>query len=141
MRSLRTLVLFLAAFGCGPSGEAAIEPPSTPPPSTSPPSTVASSTPPAIEGPPSATSTAEPTPERPSALDTATACERARACCPAFVDAIGEPVEAERARIACEQMEHLSELGEASGEACLAALDGWRRALELEEREVPLACR
>lgn len=76
-----------------------------------------------------------------SAIDTATACPRARSCCAAFVDAIGEPVEAERARIACEQMDHLDELGEASGEACVAAIDGWRRALELAERDVPTACR
>jgi hypothetical protein len=95
-------------------------------------------------GPPAATmgpDEAAPATTRPTALDTATACERARGCCPAFVDAIGDPVEAERARIACEQMEHLSELGDASGEACLAAVDGWRRALELAERDVPASCR
>jgi hypothetical protein len=132
------LVLWLAASGCGSGGDApAIE---------TPPSTAA----PASEGtaeepvaPPATAAVDEPVPAttRPSALDTETACERARTCCPLFVDAIGDPVEAERARIACEQMEHLSELGEASGEACLAALDGWRRALELAEREVPLSCR
>ncbi|MBN8615803.1 MAG: hypothetical protein J0L92_34740, partial [Deltaproteobacteria bacterium] len=77
----------------------------------------------------------------PSSLDTATACARARPCCAAFVDAIGDPVEAERARIACEQMDHLEELGQASGEACVAAIDGWRRTLEQAEREIPTACR
>jgi hypothetical protein len=57
------------------------------------------------------------------------------------VDAIGDAVEAERARIACEQMDHLEELGQASGEACLAAIDGWRRTLEQAERAVPATCR
>ncbi len=72
--------------------------------------------------------------------DPSTACARARPCCAAFVLAIGDDVEAERARIACEQMDRLDEMGEASGEACLAAIDGWRRALELREREIPGAC-
>jgi hypothetical protein len=132
------LMLWLAAAGCG-AGDGASEV-EAPPQTTSPAS--GTGTPP--EHPPAPPATgAEPAPlpSRPSALDTATACERARACCPLFVEAIGDPVEAERARIACEQMEHLGELGEASGEACLAALDGWARALELAEREVPLSCR
>jgi len=138
-RTPLALVLVLAAVGCGSEGDA---PGAQTPPSTSAATQEGAATASDEPAPPPApTDEPVPTTTRPSTLDTATACERARDCCPAFVEAIGDPVEAERARIACEQMENLGELGEASGEACLAALDGWRRALELEEREVPLACR
>jgi hypothetical protein len=133
MRLFASLLLILglrSVLGCGAGGEA--EPPA-------PPHAEGRVGGPQGGGERTPSPATEPAPV-PSGLDTATACERARACCPAFVDAIEDPVEAERARIACEQMEHLAELGEGSGEACLAALDGWRRALELAEREVPAAC-
>lgn len=132
------VVLLLGCAACG-SSEAASPPPTvaeTPTPAVAPePGVQPPTTDEAVEA------AAPTTAPSPSGLDTATACARARPCCAAFVDAIGDPVEAERARIACEQMDHLEELGQASGEACVAAIDGWRRTLEQAEREIPTACR
>lgn len=76
-----------------------------------------------------------------SEADPAAACDRARVCCEAFVSAIGDETEAERARVACEQMENVADLGSAAAPACEAAIEGWRRALELADRRVPTACR
>jgi hypothetical protein len=92
-------------------------------------------------GPPGPSTAGEPPAEAPSARDTSTACTRAEPCCRAFVDAIGDDAEAERARRACDDLDRLEDLAGASGEACLAAIEGWRQALELRERDVPLSCR
>jgi len=124
-------LLVLATSGC--SGEAASPPATETPPGAT---ELAPDPGPDLAAPPSEAIAASPG----VAGDPTTACARARPCCAAFVLAIGDDAEAERARIACEQMDRLDEMGEASGEACLAAIDGWRRALELREREIPGAC-
>lgn len=70
----------------------------------------------------------------------ATLCERARACCAAYVAAIPSarrPLE-ERA---CTEIDRvLGEAGEATDEACEAAIGGWRQSLQLTGIEVPAAC-
>lgn len=132
---LRPLVILVLALTVSCSGEADGPPASATGSSPDP----TPSTPPALPSasPEGATAAVE---VPPPGGDPATACARARPCCAAFVAAIGDETEAERARIACEQMDHVEELGPASGDACLAAIDGWRRALELSEREIPGAC-
>lgn len=68
-------------------------------------------------------------------------CSSLRSCCTAYPDAIADAVEAERARIACEQLDSIELLGDARGAACRGALEGFRRALEERGREAPSACR
>jgi hypothetical protein len=138
------VVLASLGVGCG-SGEPASDPAAEPPPAAAEGSPEAS--PPATPGASSAPSQPDPstspgTPEgQSSTRDATTACARVEACCTAYVAVVGDDAEAERARRACDELARLESLGDAAGEACLAALEGWRQSLELREREVPASCR
>jgi hypothetical protein len=135
---LLCLLLASLAAGCGGGEPTAPEP--TPEPAQRADGRPArDSTSPSREPDPAAS--APPPGERPNARDTATACARVRSCCSAYVAAIGDDVEAERARRACEELDRLESLGEAAGEACLSAIEGWRQSLELLGRDVPTSCR
>ena len=81
-----------------------------------------------------------PTPSAPSAEGDDTACVRAEPCCRAFVAAIGDEAEANRARTACESLSMVEALGGAANDACANAIAGWRQALIAHERNVPAAC-
>ncbi|GAB4199548.1 MAG: hypothetical protein OHK0013_09790 [Sandaracinaceae bacterium] len=136
-RALLLLATLVGALpctqGCG-SAEGTVDPAPVEP------------TPPRAEGSPSS---AAPAPEaspppgshESAGRDAAGACVRVEACCAAYVTAIGDDTEAERARRACAELDRLEALGDAADEACLAAIEGWRQSLELREREVPTACR
>ena len=76
----------------------------------------------------------------PSAEGDDTACVRAEPCCRAFIEAIGDQAEANRARAACESLSMVEALGGAANDACANAIAGWRQALIAHEREVPTAC-
>jgi len=76
----------------------------------------------------------------PNAEGDDTACVRAEPCCRAFIEAIGDQAEANRARAACESLSMVEGLGGAANDACANAIAGWRQALITHEREVPAAC-
>lgn len=79
-------------------------------------------------------------PTAPNAEGDDTACVRAEPCCRAFIEAIGDEAEANRARAACESLSMVEALGGAANDACANAIAGWRQALVAHEREVPSAC-
>lgn len=91
--------------------------------------------------PPSEAAAEAPTdPSAPNAEGDDTACVRAEPCCRAFIEAIGDEAEANRARAACESLSMVEALGGAANDACENAIAGWRQALVAHEREVPAAC-
>lgn len=77
----------------------------------------------------------------PSSEEAELVCARLRRCCAAFAEAVGDASERERARIACEELDRLGDLGDARALACEGALEGFRRELEARAREVPDGCR
>ena len=97
---------------------------------------------PVVEAAPSTEhSTDTPTnPTAPNAEGDDTACVRAEPCCRAFIDAIGDQAEANRARAACESLSMVEALGGAANDACANAIAGWRQALIARDRQVPAAC-
>lgn len=130
----RRLVALSALFvlACGNANE-------TPTPSATPtPSTEAS----APEGPSNGAPTTPAT--EPAATGEVsgdeTACVRAEPCCQAFVEAIGDEAEANRARAACESLSLVEALGDAADDACANAIEGWRAALVARDRDIPAAC-
>jgi hypothetical protein len=130
----RRLVALLALFvlACGNASE-------TPTPSATPtPSTEASTPEGAANGAPTTPAT-EPAATGEVSGDE-TACVRAEPCCHAFVEAIGDEAEANRARAACESLSLVEALGDAADDACANAIAGWREALVMHEREVSAAC-
>lgn len=139
----------LALTACGePGAETPREGAGTPPPSSGPAAPGPEGSDPAAEAladpaaAPAGGGRAEAPEAEPAAEATAlaTLCERARACCAAYVAAIPSsrrPVE-ERA---CTEMDRvLGAAGDGSDEACEAAIGGWRVSLQLTGLEVPAAC-
>ena len=132
------LALSLFTLACGNA-----EPPATPAPSGAPSGAtaeptealVAEAAPPRDLAPEAPTNLSGPNAEGDDA-----ACVRAEPCCRAFVEAIGDPAEANRARAACESLSMVEALGGAANDACANAIAGWRQALIADEREVPSAC-
>lgn len=130
---LRAALALTLLLGCGPTEAPAT--PSEPEPEA----------PAAPETPPSAPETPPTEPETPSEPSTPAppegVCERARACCRAYVAAIPSarrPLE-ERG---CQEMDTvLTEAASAADEACEAAIGGWRQSLQLTGIDVPEACR
>lgn len=68
-------------------------------------------------------------------------CERARACCRAYVEAIPSARRPLEERGCTEMDAVLGEAGEAADDACEAAIGGWRQSLQLTGIEVPAPCR
>lgn len=133
---MRARVALLALlFGCGPAE--APEAPSTSAPAEPAPAEAAPEAP-SEPGTPADPAPAEGTTE--AAAPAEGTCERARACCRAYVAAIPSarrPLE-ERG---CQEMDEvLVEAGSAAEEACEAAIGGWRQSLQLTGLEVPAAC-
>jgi hypothetical protein len=134
MRSGALLALALVACGSPEPAETPTAP-ETPAP-----------TPPAAETPPAASPVAEaPAAEEPATVEAAPAipeaiCERARACCRAYVEAIPSARRPLEERGCTEMDEVLVEAGSAADEACEAAIGGWRQSLQLTGLEVPAAC-
>jgi hypothetical protein len=137
-RVLVSLALGLA-LGCGP-GEAPGAEPAEPPSTEAAAEPEAPSTPgPAPSAPVGGGAGTEPAPAE-AGTPPAGICERARACCRAYVAAIPSarrPLE-ERG---CREMDTvLTEAGEVQDEACEAAIGGWRQSLQLTGLEVPADC-
>lgn len=135
------IAAFVVAVGCGPS-ETPAEPTATP--TGGAPSPAPGAEPPGSEpaGEPSAEPAAEPSAGEPTAEPSAVpACERARACCRAYVAALPSarrPLE-ERG---CNEMDTVLEgAGESSDDVCEAAIGGWRQSLQLTGIDVPESCR
>ena len=133
-----------AALGTAGAPEAAA-PPSTDPAAVAPAGAGAGSDPVADPAAGSEATDAEGATMAPGtagAVETAaaTVCERARACCDAFVAAVPSsrrPVEAR----ACSEMDRvLGAAADGADEACEAAIGGWRRSLLLTGIVVPPAC-
>lgn len=68
-------------------------------------------------------------------------CERARACCRAYVEAIPSARRPLEERGCTEMDAVLGEAGDAADDACEAAIGGWRQSLQLTGIEVPEPCR
>jgi len=112
------------ALGCGPEAPAPPAPAQTP-----------------AEAPPSAPVPAPapaPLPEPPAPVVPAGTCERARACCAAFVAVLPGPAGTEDP---CQTLELVIEGGGAAAdEGCLGALEGFRRSLAATGHDVPPTC-
>lgn len=69
------------------------------------------------------------------------ACERAQACCAAFVT-ISHPGAPEGdARQGCQALQQTAALGgDAANAACAGAVEGWRRSLAAMGRPIPEVC-
>jgi hypothetical protein len=66
------------------------------------------------------------------------ACARARACCNAYVEALGGAAAAGQA---CAGIETAEQVGGATADAsCTSMISGWRTALSGMGREIPAAC-
>lgn len=143
---LALLVLALTIASCGsdadPGGEttATAEPPAPP--------AAEGAGPEALGTPPSGPAGVAPEAAEPVAVPagtaevppSSTACERARACCAAYVAALPSPRRTVEARV-CDEMDRvLGETHEATDEACEAAIGGWRQTLQLTGIEIPAAC-
>lgn len=130
------LLLALALVACGSTEPAA--PPSAPEAAAAAPAPVEPPpTAPEVEAPAGAEATpaVEAAPAVPEAI-----CERARACCRAYVEAIPSGRRPLEERGCAEMDEVLVEAGSAADEACEAAIGGWRQSLQLTGLEVPAAC-
>lgn len=147
MRYLVVLALLSMSLGCGP---AAAEPTSTGEPTAEP----APAAEPTGTAEPATGTTAEPAAEPGAEAPTdeatggetgtatgASICERARACCRAYVEAIPSARRPLEERGCTEMDAVLAEAGEAADDACDAAIGGWRQSLQLTGIEVPEACR
>jgi hypothetical protein len=141
------LAVVALALGCGPSEAPTSEAPTSeapaPPSGATPPEAAPAGEAPAGEAPPSSAPAEGTAPSggatgEPSELPP---CERARACCRAYVAALPSarrPLE-ERG---CSEMDAvLGEAGESSADVCEAAIGGWRQSLQLTGLDVPDACR
>jgi hypothetical protein len=102
--------------------------------------------PPSPEAPPAPPSTEVAAPaDEPAPVEAAPSvpeavCERARACCRAYVEAIPSARRPLEERGCAEMDEVLVEAGSAADEACEAAIGGWRQSLQLTGIEIPPAC-
>lgn len=95
-------------------------------------------------GDPAGVPGAEPTEAEPSEAAPASdapICERARACCRAYVEAIPSARRPLEERGCTEMDAVLGEAGDAADDACEAAIGGWRQSLQLTGIEVPEPCR
>lgn len=133
------LLAIVIASGCGgepeqPAGEAATE---ATPPAAPAPSPAADPTPP-VEPQQAAEGAGGGGADTPAPAD---ACERAQACCPAYVAAL-PPSGRGEAGAACNTLSLAMELeGRPRDEACQGALEGFRASLLATGLEVPEACR
>lgn len=65
-------------------------------------------------------------------------CERARACCSAYIDAVSANTPGVSAETACAGVQNAT--GPGADTTCQAAIDGWRQSLEALGTDVPSSC-
>jgi hypothetical protein len=127
------LVAVLSLAACG--GSTATPAPEPAPETSTPPRAPEATPDPEATPEPTMAPEAEPTPAVP-----ATICERAHACCDAYVAALPSARRPLEERVCADMDRFLGEAGEATDEACEAAIGGWRQTLQLTGIEVPAAC-